>query len=80
MLIVLLPVLIAVLISLVVLALVVVPARREGRIVLTPRGEEVVEKVKAGTDAAAARTSELVAGAAAKIRTNDSKATGETKA
>lgn len=80
MLIVLIPVLIAVLLSLLVLALVVVPARREGRIVLTPRGEEVAQKVKAGTDAAAARTGEVVASAAARIRSSDTKATGETKA
>ncbi|CCH73724.1 conserved exported hypothetical protein [Nostocoides australiense Ben110] len=65
---VLLPLILCVLISIVVLALVAIPARRQGRDLLTARGEEVFVKVKAGTDAAATKTTGLVTSAAAKIR------------
>ena len=44
-----------------VVALVAIPARREGRDVLTPKGEEVVSKVREKTEAAIVVTREKVA-------------------
>jgi hypothetical protein len=41
------------LLGLAVVGLVAIPARREGRDVLTPRGEEVVSRVRERTEAAA---------------------------
>jgi len=46
------------LLGLAVVGLVAIPARREGRDVLTARGEEVVSRVKVRTDAATAGSSE----------------------
>ncbi|WP_106819449.1 hypothetical protein [Janibacter massiliensis] len=71
----LLPVVLALLLitalSLAVIALVAVPARREGRELLTERGEEVVVKVRRSTDKVGQATSGI-AGAtkagAAKVR------------
>lgn len=72
----LLPLLLCVVIALVIVALVAIPARRQGRDVLTARGEEVFVRVKSGTDAAASKTSELVSAAAAKVRTPASSTDG----
>ncbi|GAA3619226.1 hypothetical protein GCM10022199_24650 [Marihabitans asiaticum] len=55
--------LVCVALSLVVLGLVAIPARREGRDLLTPRGERVVVKVRSGADAAATRTSSALSSA-----------------
>lgn len=52
--------------SLLVLGLVAVPARREGRDLLTPRGERVVVKVRSGADTAATRTSTAISSAASR--------------
>lgn len=57
--------------GLAVVGFVAVPARREGREVLTPKGEEVVTKVKGRTEAAAAVTRE---------KTGDLLAAGREKA
>jgi len=46
------------LLGLAVVGLVAIPARREGRDVLTARGEEVVSRVKVRTDAATAGSRE----------------------
>ncbi len=46
--------------SVLVMALVAVPARREGREILTARGERVVVKVREGADSAATRTTGMV--------------------
>lgn len=43
-----------------VMGFVAVQARRDGRDVLTPRGEEVVELVRSHTESAMDRTTELV--------------------
>lgn len=64
----LLPLAVCLVIAVLVLALVAIPARRQGREVLTARGEEVFVKVKAGTDGAAQATTTLVGQAAAKVR------------
>ncbi|WP_068265621.1 hypothetical protein [Janibacter limosus] len=50
--------------SVAVMALVAIPARREGREILTARGERVVVKVREGADGAASRTSGLISSAA----------------
>lgn len=57
--------LLCVVLSLAVLGVVLVPARREGRDLLTPRGERVVVRVRSGADAAASRTSAAISGATA---------------
>ncbi|WP_435203438.1 hypothetical protein [Janibacter sp. GS2] len=49
--------LICLVLSIAVMALVAIPARREGREILTARGERVVVKVRATTDHATSRTS-----------------------
>lgn len=43
-----------------VVVIVAMPARREGRDLLAPRGEEVVEKVKEASWATRDKTSELL--------------------
>ncbi|WP_252975487.1 hypothetical protein [Janibacter melonis] len=57
--------LLCVALSLAVLGVVLVPARREGRDLLTPRGERVVVRVRGGADAAASRPSAAISGATA---------------
>lgn len=57
--------LLCVALSLAVLGVVLVPARREGRDLLTPRGERVVVRVRGGADAAASRASAAISGATA---------------
>ena len=58
------------LLGLAVVGVVAIPARREGRDVLTPRGEDVVSRVKERTEAAATvakgRTGDLVSSTKAK--------------
>ncbi|MGE9807849.1 MULTISPECIES: hypothetical protein [unclassified Janibacter] len=54
--------------SVAVLLMVAVPARREGRDLLTPRGEKVVVKVRQGTESAAARTGDLISSARSSAR------------
>ncbi|MHA7124804.1 hypothetical protein ACRTEC_00215 [Janibacter indicus] len=49
--------------SVAVMGLVAVPARREGREILTARGERVVVKVRESADGAASRTSGLISSA-----------------
>ncbi|UTT67049.1 hypothetical protein NMQ01_04860 [Janibacter sp. CX7] len=49
--------------SVLVMGLVAVPARREGREILTARGERVVVKVRESADGAASRTSGLISSA-----------------
>ncbi|MEO7060588.1 MAG: hypothetical protein ABI083_12775 [Lapillicoccus sp.] len=46
--------------ALAVVAVVAMPARREGRDILTPRGEEVLDRVKDATTATKDKTSELL--------------------
>ncbi len=46
--------------ALAVVALVAVPARREGRDLLAPRGEEVMAKVRERTEATLERTGDLI--------------------
>lgn len=53
--------LICLVLSVAVMAVVAVPARREGREILTARGERVVVKVRETTDTATSRASEAVA-------------------
>ncbi|WEV78463.1 hypothetical protein O9K63_01330 [Janibacter cremeus] len=53
--------LICLVLSAVVMALVAIPARRDGREILTARGERVVVKVRERTDNASTRASEAVA-------------------
>lgn len=48
--------------SVLVMGLVAIPARREGREILTARGERVVVKVRESADGAASRTSGLISG------------------
>lgn len=48
------------LLSVIVMGIVAIPARREGRGVLTERGERVVVKVRERADSAASRTSSAV--------------------
>lgn len=48
--------------SVLVMGLVAIPAKREGREILTARGERVVVKVRESADGAASRTSELISG------------------
>lgn len=54
--------LICLVLSIAVMALVAIPARREGREVLTARGERVVVKVRARADSATTRASGVVPG------------------
>ena len=54
--------------SVLVMGLVAVPARREGREILTARGERVVVKVRESADGAATRTSGLVSSASSSKR------------
>lgn len=53
--------LICLVLSAVVMAVVAIPARRDGREILTARGERVVVKVRERTDNATGRASEAVA-------------------
>lgn len=46
-----------------VLGLVAIPARREGRDLLTPRGERIVIRVRSGADSAASKTSSALSSA-----------------
>lgn len=46
--------------SLVIMALVALPARRQGREILTVRGERVLVKVRQGADSASARGSGMI--------------------
>ena len=46
--------------SILVMAVVAVPARRQGRDILTSRGERVVVKVREGADSAATRATGVV--------------------
>lgn len=55
--------LICVALAVAVLALVAVPARREGRDLLTPRGERVVVRVRTTADAASTKTSSVISSA-----------------
>lgn len=48
--------------SIAVMAVVFIPARRQGRDILTARGERVVVRVRMRTDSAAKGTSNLVSG------------------
>ncbi|WP_169701867.1 hypothetical protein [Janibacter terrae] len=50
--------------SLAVMAIVALPARREGREILTARGERVVVKVRESADGAASSASSLISSAA----------------
>lgn len=54
---------ICLLLSIAVMGLVAIPARREGREILTARGERVVVKVRESADGAATRTSGLISSA-----------------
>jgi hypothetical protein len=71
------------LLGLAVVGVVAIPARREGRDVLTPRGEDVVSRVKERTEAAATvakgRTGDLVSSTKAKGRTGDLVSTPKAK-
>jgi hypothetical protein len=75
------------LLGLAVVGVVAIPARREGRDVLTPRGEEVVSRVKERTEAAATvakgKTGDLVSSTKAKVADpaarRDADQTGETR-
>ena len=58
--------LICLVLSVAVMALVAIPARREGREILTARGERVVVRVRATTDSATSRASGAVASASGK--------------
>ena len=60
-----------------VVGLVAVPARRQGREVLTPKGEEVVGAVRDKTGNAVNRTSTAVS--SAKDKTSDAISTARTK-
>lgn len=61
--------------SVAVMSLVAIPARREGREILTARGERVVVKVREGADGAASRTSDLLSSATSKRTAPDKGAT-----
>lgn len=54
--------------SVVVMGLVAVPARRQGRDVLTERGERVVVKVRESADSATSRTTSAVSSATPRKR------------
>ena len=54
--------------SVAVMGLVAIPARREGREILTARGERVVVKVRESADGAATRTSGLISSASSSKR------------
>lgn len=54
-------------IAVTVLALVAVPARRDGRDLLTDRGEAVFVRVRTGAENAAPRAGEIVSSAAASL-------------
>ena len=51
--------------SFAVMGLVAIPARREGREILTARGERVVVRVRSSADTAASRTSSALSSATA---------------
>ena len=55
--------LVCLVLSIGVLGLVAIPARREGRDLLTPRGERVVVRVRSGADSAASKTSSALSSA-----------------
>ncbi len=57
--------LVCLLLGLAVVVGVAVPARREGKDVLTPRGEEVVARVRERTESVASATRERTGGALA---------------
>lgn len=61
-----------------VVGLVAVPARREGREILTPKGEEVVSAVREKTGSAVSRTSTAVT--SAKDKTGGAISSARTKA
>ena len=54
--------------SVFVMALVAVPARREGREILTGRGQRVVVKVRQGADSAATRSAGMVSNGSSEKR------------
>lgn len=56
-------ILLCLVLSVVVMGLVAIPARREGREVLTERGERVVVKVRESADSVASRTGSAIASA-----------------
>ncbi len=58
--------LIALALAIAVMALVAIPARRQGREILTAKGERVVVKVRATTDTATSKASGAVANASGK--------------
>lgn len=64
--------LICLVLSAVVMAVVAIPARRDGREILTARGERVVVKVRETTDNATSRASGAVASANAARRSSAS--------
>jgi hypothetical protein len=64
--------------ALAVVALVAVPARRQGRQVLTPRGEEVVSQARERTQDALDKTGEVLT--ATKDRVTESVASASPKA
>ena len=58
--------LISLVLALAVMAVVFIPARRQGREILTAKGERVVVKVRATTDTATSKASGAVASASGK--------------
>lgn len=58
--------LICLVLSIAVMALVTIPARRQGREILTAKGERVVVKVRATTDTATSKASGALPGASGK--------------
>lgn len=58
--------LISLAIAIAVMAVVAIPARRQGREILTAKGERVVVKVRATTDTATSKASGAVASASGK--------------
>lgn len=58
--------LISLAIAIAVMAVVAIPARRQGREILTAKGERVVVKVRATTDSATSKASGAVASASGK--------------
>ena len=54
--------LLCVALSIAVMAIVAIPARREGREILTAKGERVVVRVRMSADKTAGRTSGLISG------------------
>ncbi|MBK6887167.1 MAG: hypothetical protein IPH03_12570 [Tetrasphaera sp.] len=64
---VLLPLLVAIAVAVVVLAVVAIPARRSGRDLLTDRGEAVFVKVKTGAGEIGPKAGEIASQAAAGV-------------